>query len=256
MEVEEVEGDIHGKVDAARVSSLVTGAGMTAALFLLLGVGFSLQLYRRRRQLQREASSAWSTIQALSQPAAAAQELAELSARHARAVAIDALPTRIVADSEAAEAAAEAVECIICLGDLAAGDSLAQLPCGHEFHSACIRKWLSGMLEATCPLCKAPPIPVVQLVPDPASQSQLSQGLHATSAAARLPDPFAQDAHHRSRRGHRGSRTDSSAAAASAAAAAVAAAAPAAAPAAAAAATPVLPPVGEQTVSMAASSAD
>ena len=38
------------QADAARVSSLVTGAGMTAALFLLLGVGFSLQLYRRRRQ--------------------------------------------------------------------------------------------------------------------------------------------------------------------------------------------------------------
>ena len=60
-----------------------------------------------------------------------------MSALHARAAAIKALPTRVVADSEAAQAAAEAVECSICLGDFAEGDALAQLPCGHEFHGEC-----------------------------------------------------------------------------------------------------------------------
>ena len=61
------------QADAARVSSLVTGAGMTAALFLLLGVGFSLQLYRRRRQqILRQVPSGWTTVFAQSANAAAA----------------------------------------------------------------------------------------------------------------------------------------------------------------------------------------
>ena len=64
------------QADAARVSSLVTGAGMTAALFLLLGVGFSLQLYRRRRQqILRQVPSGWTTVFAQSANAAAAGAL-------------------------------------------------------------------------------------------------------------------------------------------------------------------------------------
>ena len=50
----------------------------------------------------------------------------ELSLLHARAVAIEALPTRTVARSEMADAAAEPVECSICLGDLAVGDAVTQ----------------------------------------------------------------------------------------------------------------------------------
>ena len=59
---EGLDGDTHGdQANAARSPSLVTGAGMTAALFLLLGAGFSLQLIRRRRQqLLRQAT--WTTV--------------------------------------------------------------------------------------------------------------------------------------------------------------------------------------------------
>ena len=172
---------------AASVSLLVMGAGMTAALFLLLGVGFSLQLYRRRRQqILRQIPSGWTTVLGSQVNAAAAggeQQLAQLaqisamSALCARAATIEALPTRVVAASEAAQAAAEAVECSICLGDLAAGDALAQLPCGHEFHGPCIRKWLWGTLAATCPLCKAP----LSSVAPPVSTTNTAPGSPSTT---------------------------------------------------------------------------
>eukprot|EP00928_Gymnodinium_smaydae_P097897 TRINITY_DN8980_c0_g1_i2.p1 TRINITY_DN8980_c0_g1~~TRINITY_DN8980_c0_g1_i2.p1 ORF type:complete len:494 (+),score=23.95 TRINITY_DN8980_c0_g1_i2:67-1482(+) len=42
--------------------------------------------------------------------------------------------------------------CAICLEDMARGQPLAQLPCHHCFHAACIRSWLPSSL--TCPLCK------------------------------------------------------------------------------------------------------
>ena len=89
-----------------------------------------------------------------------------MSMLHARAAAIEALPSRAVTASELelAQEAVEAVECSICLADLAVGDTLTRLPCGHEFHGRCIRKWLWAALDATCPLCKtavAPSLPPV-----------------------------------------------------------------------------------------------
>lgn len=45
-------------------------------------------------------------------------------------------------------------ECIICLEDYVSGESLVlRLPCGHEFHEDCIRKWLLRR-KRTCPICK------------------------------------------------------------------------------------------------------
>lgn len=49
---------------------------------------------------------------------------------------------------------ASAGECIICLDDYVEGESVVmQLPCGHEFHSACISRWLLSR-KRTCPICK------------------------------------------------------------------------------------------------------
>ena len=45
-------------------------------------------------------------------------------------------------------------ECYICLSDYATGDELRRLPCRHEFHSACVDKWLVEV-HRTCPLCRA-----------------------------------------------------------------------------------------------------
>eukprot|EP00928_Gymnodinium_smaydae_P043430 TRINITY_DN29096_c1_g3_i1.p1 TRINITY_DN29096_c1_g3~~TRINITY_DN29096_c1_g3_i1.p1 ORF type:complete len:716 (+),score=120.11 TRINITY_DN29096_c1_g3_i1:145-2292(+) len=42
--------------------------------------------------------------------------------------------------------------CVICLDSMARSQRVARLPCGHCFHTRCIRRWL---VDATCcPLCK------------------------------------------------------------------------------------------------------
>ena len=138
----------------------MTGAGMTIALFITLGIAFSLSVYRRRWQLrQRYEQSRRRRAQALElydgsfreRPTGsdgnpivnspeAEELLRELALLRLRAAAIDALPMRTIARREVADAAAEpenVLECSICLGELAAGDRLSQLPCGHEFHGPC-----------------------------------------------------------------------------------------------------------------------
>lgn len=44
-------------------------------------------------------------------------------------------------------------ECVVCLEDYVAGDRVMSLPCGHEFHEACITPWLTTR-RRTCPICK------------------------------------------------------------------------------------------------------
>ena len=66
-------------------------------------------------------------------------------------------------------------ECSICIGEYLEGESLTTLPCGHEFHTECIHRWLNSrcrptlnpylehlsegiyqepQTSLTCPLCK------------------------------------------------------------------------------------------------------
>ena len=43
--------------------------------------------------------------------------------------------------------------CAVCLSELGSGAETCRLRgCGHRYHSACIREWLSH--RATCPLCR------------------------------------------------------------------------------------------------------
>ncbi|PON38942.1 43kDa postsynaptic protein [Parasponia andersonii] len=44
-------------------------------------------------------------------------------------------------------------KCSICQEEFEADDDLGKLNCGHGFHTACIRHWLSH--KNTCPVCKA-----------------------------------------------------------------------------------------------------
>eukprot|EP00438_Fugacium_kawagutii_P025330 Skav230905 [mRNA] locus=scaffold3693:70899:71363:- [translate_table: standard] len=44
----------------------------------------------------------------------------------------------------------EPCSCAICHEE--GGEEEAQLPCGHRFHKACVRKWL-GFEHLRCPLC-------------------------------------------------------------------------------------------------------
>lgn len=43
-------------------------------------------------------------------------------------------------------------ECIICLEKFALSEKRTILPCLHDFHFACIEKWLKN--HKTCPMCK------------------------------------------------------------------------------------------------------
>ena len=73
--------------------------------------------------------------------------------------------------------------------------TVARLPCGHEFHAGCIRKWLWATPEATCPLCKASPLLAsavataapIQVVPGTEVGAAVGSADSSVPAAA-LPD--------------------------------------------------------------------
>lgn len=46
--------------------------------------------------------------------------------------------------------------CAICLGDIEDGLENIRLPCSHQFHRACIYKWLTSSqnMAHTCPICR------------------------------------------------------------------------------------------------------
>lgn len=45
-------------------------------------------------------------------------------------------------------------ECYICLSLFEQGEDARRLPCGHEFHVACIDRWLLDV-HRTCPCCRS-----------------------------------------------------------------------------------------------------
>ncbi|GAV69351.1 zf-RING_2 domain-containing protein [Cephalotus follicularis] len=47
----------------------------------------------------------------------------------------------------------DAAQCYICLVEYEEGNSMRILPCNHEFHRACIDKWLKE-IHRVCPLCR------------------------------------------------------------------------------------------------------
>jgi hypothetical protein len=44
--------------------------------------------------------------------------------------------------------------CAVCQSEWEEGDEVRVLPCGHQFHTGCVDRWL-GRHKACCPLCKA-----------------------------------------------------------------------------------------------------
>ncbi|KAL6549755.1 hypothetical protein OROMI_020243 [Orobanche minor] len=67
--------------------------------------------------------------------------------------AVDALPLEIFSKLRRKPCDEDSAQCYICLVEYDDGDSLRVLPCRHEFHRACVDKWLKE-IHRVCPLCR------------------------------------------------------------------------------------------------------
>ncbi|KAJ1271160.1 hypothetical protein BS78_06G107600 [Paspalum vaginatum] len=105
------------------------------------------------------------------------------------------------AKDQASDSELEALECAVCLAELADGEAARFLPrCGHGFHAECVDLWLRR--HPTCPLCRvdvAAPAPsflaLPPALPEPANYptnlptNVLFWGSHDAFTAARTAGP-------------------------------------------------------------------
>ncbi|CAI9100943.1 OLC1v1038134C1 [Oldenlandia corymbosa var. corymbosa] len=66
---------------------------------------------------------------------------------------VDSLPVKDHEISERTENGNDVTQCYICLADYEEGDKIRILPCHHEYHLACVDKWLKE-IHGVCPLCR------------------------------------------------------------------------------------------------------
>jgi len=74
------------------------------------------------------------------------------------------------------QAAAE-TQCVICLNELQADDSVIQLPCGHVNHASCLLTWFEDPRHCCCPM-KCPEDPLA-----------LADDSHVSTSIVRAPAP-------------------------------------------------------------------
>ncbi|CAL1386700.1 unnamed protein product [Linum trigynum] len=65
---------------------------------------------------------------------------------------VESLPVKLYTKSQKQQND-EAAQCYICLVEYDEGECMRVLPCHHEFHRACIDKWLKE-IHRVCPLCR------------------------------------------------------------------------------------------------------
>jgi len=68
-------------------------------------------------------------------------------------------------------------ECVFCLVDMKVGDLAVVLGCGHYFHLACLKSWITN--DPTCPVCKQPAFQSSRY----ARRKQASRDAHARKVA-------------------------------------------------------------------------
>ncbi|PON35940.1 43kDa postsynaptic protein [Parasponia andersonii] len=71
----------------------------------------------------------------------------------APASVVDSFPLRTHSNIDKAKGGDDVAECYICLAEYEVGDKIRVLPCHHEYHMACVDKWLKE-IHGVCPLCR------------------------------------------------------------------------------------------------------
>lgn len=66
---------------------------------------------------------------------------------------VDSLPVKNHRKPEKPESGDDVRQCYICLAEYEDGDKIRILPCHHEYHVACVDKWLKE-IHGVCPLCR------------------------------------------------------------------------------------------------------
>ncbi|KAF8036743.1 hypothetical protein BT93_C2453 [Corymbia citriodora subsp. variegata] len=66
---------------------------------------------------------------------------------------VDSFPLKNYKRITKAEEGENAEQCYICLAEYEEGDKIRVLPCHHEYHVACVDKWLKE-IQGICPLCR------------------------------------------------------------------------------------------------------
>ncbi|KAJ6794788.1 Uncharacterized protein M6B38_227770 [Iris pallida] len=66
---------------------------------------------------------------------------------------VNSLPIKSHIKHDADSIADDVDQCYICLAEYAEADKIRVLPCHHEFHMACVDKWLTE-IHGVCPLCR------------------------------------------------------------------------------------------------------
>ncbi|CAD5171376.1 unnamed protein product [Musa acuminata subsp. malaccensis] len=66
---------------------------------------------------------------------------------------VNSLPSKIHKKLDTALSKNDVEQCYICLADYEDGDAVRILPCHHEYHMACVDKWLKE-IHGVCPLCR------------------------------------------------------------------------------------------------------
>ncbi|XP_010542076.1 PREDICTED: uncharacterized RING finger protein C4G3.12c-like isoform X2 [Tarenaya hassleriana] len=66
---------------------------------------------------------------------------------------VESFPLREYMKPKTAESTDDVQQCYICLSEYEDGDKIRLLPCHHEYHMACVDKWLKE-IHGVCPLCR------------------------------------------------------------------------------------------------------
>jgi hypothetical protein len=152
-------GTIPGSGDGGQQQQLEISNGVLLAavifLFMVVVFVFLLYLYARRYLGPSPMPGTPSSARFIFVDASPLASRGGLPAAVLRALPVTVYSKREFSPSGDGSKGEEALECAVCLSEVADGEKVRALPkCGHGFHVECIDMWFHS--HDTCPLCRAP----------------------------------------------------------------------------------------------------